>query len=299
MKIASVSFSHKPEQIGGAHVPAIAFKKWCDILGYDCDLVHFCDGATDLNSYDAVFFATANIPDGLEIKVPYVVMVHAEFDFYESKIIENARSVIVIDKPMEYWHFEKQIFWHPCTLPENLLKGDEVFEKSKRGTLYAARVSTWKNSIMLGALSNIHNFISEYGPVTIMGKANKNSYGSILDQSTSNVIRIDGIFNLRDIQTHAKLNRYFWDVSGNNDYKLKVKRLNLSAFEAMKQGCVPIVDKDAIPPELHSFCIDYRSVMCGHDTNALLENMLLKAQTEYFGYHQVKQQVLKIIEVLK
>lgn len=297
MKIASVSFHSNPNQIGGAHVPAVAFKEWCDILGVKCDLVF---GYEDLYKYDAVFFATPPDERALELKIPYVVMIHAEFDKYNSDVMDRALSIVVIDQTMKYWPFLNQIYWHPCCQPKYLLKGDEVFDDYKKGTLYAARVSTWKNANTLAAYSNLNIFQECYGPVTILGKANKSYYGEFVNSSLSNVCRIDRLFNPDEEILRYQQAEFFWDVSGTRDYRLPIKRLNLAAFEAMKYGCIPIVDKNTVPKALHDFVIDFRSMLDNKVySKALGKVMLSKAETEYFGYYQVQKMVMEIIRTLE
>lgn len=295
MKLASVSFHSAPEQIGGAHIPAVAFADWCELFGVHCDLKY---GYEDFSKYDGVFFATPPDRTVLELKIPYIVMIHAEFDRYDQDVMDKALAVVVIDQSMKYWPFKNQIYWHPCCRPNYLLKGDEKFDNYKKGTLYAARVSTWKNANTLCSFSNLNLFQEYYGPVTILGAANKKEFGDFIDSSLSNVNRMDRLFRPDDEILRYQQSEFFWDVSGTRYYRMPIKRLNLAAFEAMKYGCIPIVDKNTVPEALHEFVVDFRSMLDAKVySKALQKVMLSKAESEYFGYYQVREQVEQIIRM--
>lgn len=299
MKLASVSFHHLPEQIGGAHVPAVAFKEWCGELGVECDLVCYKQGQS-FEGYDGVFFCTPPALDVIiNLDVPFVVMIHAEFDQFDWRVMSLAKAVVMIDPEDRYWDFDNRIYWHPCCRPSHLLKGDEVFSSPPRdGVLYAARLSTWKNSAMLVALSEQDMFQRYLGPVTIFGKANNDEYGKFVrSQKHDHVKFVDGIYTHEQLVPHYKSNLLFWDVSGTHDYRIEIKRLNLAAFEAMKYGCIPIVDPRTVPDAINEFAIDYRELFDGRYYGWHRDKMLELAKTSYFGYEAVKKQVTKIIEV--
>ena len=299
MKIASLTSYWEPDKIGGGYIPAVAFKEWCEILGLSCDLINYKDDPAIIDGYDYVFLSTTDIRiSSRDIKCPYAVMIHAEFDDVNYDLINNAKSVVVIDKPLKYWDFKDQIFWHPCTLPKFLLTGNEFFHPFRKGTLYAARISRWKNANTLLAYSNLNMFQEIYGPVKIIGKANDQMFGNAIYNCLYDAIVLNKTFDIHYMETIASLHKYFWDVSGTNTYKIHIKRLNLACFEAMKYGCIPIVNKKAVPEEVHDFCIDFRDIGARHNTEHMQEIMLNKAKTEYFGYEQVKQQVIKILNAL-
>lgn len=295
MKLASVSFHSDPKQIGGAHVPAVAFKEWCDIIGVKCDLVF---GYEDYSKYDAIFFATPPDRSVLELKIPYIVMIHAEFDTYDKEVMDKALAVVTIDSSMTFWPFSRQVFWYPCCRPKFLLHGNEEFDMFKKGTLYAARVSTWKNANTLAAYSNLNRFQEMYGPVTIIGTANTPAYGEFVNNAISNVCRIDRLFSPDDEIYLYQQAEYFWDVAGTRKYRLPIKRLNLAAFEAMKFGCIPIVDKNVVPEVMHNITIDFRLLLDERpDVDRIRDQMLKKAYTEYFGYFQVRNMIENILRV--
>jgi len=306
MMILSITDYNNKERIGGGYTPAIAFTKWCHILGHESELLTIEGKATEadyeqINKADALFIASPTVDiDAFRIKVPYVVMIHAEFDYFRSHHIPNlAKAIVCIDKDKKYWLFNKQLYWHPCTLPEYLLKGDEVFEQNKSGTIYSARLSRWKNAETLFAYSNLELFNRQYGPIDVFGTANDKAFGELLHRQKSNVYWDDRIYDLEDMVNKYPSYSYVWDVSGNNEYNLSIKRLNLIGYEAMKFGCIPIVNKEAVPKELHDFCIDFTEIDKNHNPHRMREIMLEKAKTEFFGYNQVKKQVEQIIEVLK
>jgi hypothetical protein len=301
VKIASVTNHNSNESVGGGYIPAVAFRDWCVILGHECDLIHYMDGCIDVinKEYDALFISNPTVEiKACEIDIPYVVMIHAEFDkMYDVAWKDDAKSMITIDKDQTHWQYDEEIFWHPCTLPSLLIKGDEHFKDGKNGTIYAARLSTWKNANTLMAYSNMNIFQDEYGPVHIYGKANNEAFGEFCDSVLSDVERIPMVFDIHDMQRKLKHYKYFWDVSGNLDYTLNIKRLNLAAFEAMKQGCIPIVDKGAIPEELHPYCIDFRDI--GNAFAAKPKDIRDCQDSEYFTYESVKKQIIKILKVLE
>lgn len=299
MRIASVTSYWEEEKIGGGYIPAVAFRDWCEIFGLSCDIINYKDDPSAIEGYDYVFLSTTDIKiRSRDIKCPYAVMIHAEFDDYNHDLINNAVAVAVIDKTLNYWPADNQIFWHPCTLPKFLLTGSENFSPFRKGTLYAARISRWKNANTLLGYSNLQLFQKTYGPVKIIGKANDQVFGNSIYNCLYDAVVVNSTFNIHYMETIAPIYKYFWDVSGNNNYPINIKRLNLACFEAMKYGCIPIVNMDAVPEEVHDFCIDFRDIGANHNIEAMRDIMLTKAETEYFGYQQVKHQVFKILKAL-
>jgi hypothetical protein len=308
-RLASVTFNGKKEQVGGAQIPALAFKKWCDILGIDCDYIDYNNlwDKQELNNYTGVFFCTPinySILNECKLNVPFVSMIHAEFD---KKLIideanDQAEAIAVIG--FNYWDCfkPKQLYWHPCTLPEYLLTGDEVFEKNKSGLIYAARLSKWKNALLLSALTKYQPFMDIVEHVTVYGEANREWYENAIEILDPNWTRIKGIYSINDFEESK--NRFekfnlFWDVCGNKNYKIKIPRINLAAYEAMKFGVIPIVDQTNTPPSTDYFTIDLNKL--GQDINRInIKRALLVegARYKFYGYNQVKQQVSQIIEVL-
>jgi hypothetical protein len=309
MKIASVTFSGSKEQVGGAQIPALAFKKWCDIFNIECDYLNYNDiwDKRELNNYNSVFFCTPinnTILKECQLTIPFVSMIHAEFD---KKLViddanDKAEAIVVIG--INYWDCfkPKQLYWHPCTLPEYLLTGDEVFNDDKSGLVYAARLSKWKNALMLSALTKYKPFMNIVNHVTIYGEANRAWYEDAIEILDPNWTRVRGIYSINDFEeTRNRFENFklFWDVCGNKNYKIKIPRINLAAYEAMKFGGIPIVNQINTPESTHPFTIDLN--MLENDINIIdykREYMLAGASYKFYGYNQVKQQVSRIIEAL-
>lgn len=336
MKIASFCFHLKKEEVGGAQVPAIAFKKWCDILNVDCDLVGMGDNfsedipvpiiniedESELNEYDAVFFSTPGkitiSPFNFDkVTAKKAVMFHAEFDnriypaFSECAARKDMKKIVIGKK---YWGFKQELLWYPCCLPEYLLTEDIVSKdtyfnnEDRSGLIYQARLSSWKNSNMLAFLSKSSNFKeSVENKIDIVGNFNNENYSEFVNDIKPDISIENKIYNGYDFQNKRYLSGYnwFWDVSGTPLYKLNLKRFNLSAVEAMRFGCVPIIKKDSLFFEAQKFSIDYEEIF--HNTK-LLGNIsqnasryhmaeVLLDETEY-NYNSVMKQISNIIEEL-
>lgn len=295
MKLASVTFHGDKSQVGGAQIPALAFKKWCGIFGISCDYLA-SPSIDELCEYTGVFFCTPPNWELVKHIDNYSLMIHTEFDPYSRYVMNKAKSIVCIDSL--YWSYPNSIEWHPCTLPEMLLNGSESFPDwdDRAGTIYSARVSTWKNANVLKAYTNLTAFNEIYGPVSIYGKANNSGFGRFVKDTLGCVQHIDSVYDINSMALHHKRHKFFWDVSGSTSYTADIKRLNLSCFEAMKSGCIPIVNMDFVPDEVKDFCIDFREVHKEHDFNSMLRNMVQGAVDRYYGLAQIRQNVLKIIE---
>lgn len=315
-KIASFCFNTEKENIGGAQVPAVAFKRWCDILNIQCELVtnkkiiseylpefKIIKSAEELNDFDAVFFSTPGKLDFEAIQIPFTVMVHAEFDknfyadsFYESTKFSNFVTVI----GENYWNFRHQNIWYPCCLPEYLVNDRRVRCDNKDGVVYSARLSTWKNAHLLALLSKDSRFIEKFGEVKIFGKANKSKYSKRINAIDEDIN--EEIYNGYDIQeSRLKFSqyKYFWDVSGNFNYNIKLLRFNLACVEAMKFGCVPIIKPQSVPEKFRDYCIniydiiDDRKVFLSYETlSSSIYNSLLESN---YSFYAVKKQVINIL----
>lgn len=313
MHLASVSFYDERHQVGGAQIPAKAFVKWCVILGIKCDYIawHKLEDKTQLNKYDGVFFATPitnTILMQSKLTVPYVAMIHAEFDIAESNFeaMEGGKAVIMIDMDKEYWDYSRQLFWHPCTYPEYLLTVEDVHRMfgltwQRQGLVYAARISTWKNALLLAGLSRYEPFRKNVGPIHVYGKANKNDYDYHIKLLDPVWTRHDELFSIENFgETEDRLSEFdlFWDVSGTPEYRLDIKRINLAAVEAMKFGVVPVVDKRSTHPKTHHYTIDINDIHRPRYMETTRKIMLSGVLGSHMSYTAVKQQVENIIEVL-
>lgn len=286
MRIASVCFNAGRDQVGGAQVPAYAFKQWCQQLGHQCDFVSAYSGylsndipcpirriaeAYHLDNYDAVFFSTFGDFDFHNMTVPFTFMIHAEFDpsNYENGLkrmmqvseLKMCKFVTVIGN--DYWSFEKQKLWYPCCMPNYLINGSEKPILNKKGLLYAARISTWKNLHTVAQLSNDFTFSNFIKDIGVFGAANKSEY---LDHVMAQNPKFDidnSVFSVYDVKKIKQRNskyKYFWDVNGSNQYKIELKRVNLACVEAMKFGCIPIVNMETAPDFMSSFALDISDI---------------------------------------
>lgn len=296
MKIASFCFHLKQDQVGGAQIPAIAFKKWAELFNIECDLVthsDFCtselinpdipcqvkiiDNEQELNEYQAVFFSTVDHFGGSnfdfdKITIPRASMAHAEFDntmfgglkrFYS--VMKTAQVPIVIGT--HYWKLRGyEYLWYPCCFPEYLINGAEQFPMGiHEGILYSARLSDWKNAHLLAMLSKIHQFRDSVGyKISVFGKANKPKYQDLINDINPNWNEETSVYNVYDYPSIAKRNsqhQYIWEVSGANDYWFELYRFNLSAVEGMKFGLVPIAHIDAVHDVCKRFTIDIKKIL--------------------------------------
>ena len=299
MVLASVTFSGKPEQVGGAQIPAIAFQKWCQILEVECDYLIWDQTSVDaLNKYDGVFFCTTPTPAQVfNLHVPYTVMLHAEFDTVNDTL-KDALAVIVTNS--SYWTMPNQMLWAPPSLPEYLMTGDEEWYQYKEGLLYSARFTTWKNVTLLAGLTRYEPFLDKWGPVYVAGQANHGHYQDNIDLIDPNWTKITGLYNILDFdKTRAKHYQKdtYWEVFGTPKNRIQMPRLNLSAIEAMKFGLVPIIDKRSAPQHTHKYCIDVEDLgrqICTDDLRSMMLNMMPDGP---YGYNAVKQQMENILEV--
>jgi hypothetical protein len=275
------------EQVGGAQVPAVAFKEWCELLGHTCKLFSAFPGylsddiphpvwrlnnASELDDFDAVFFSTFGDFDFENMTVPFTFMVHAEFDINDgNQLLINKTSKLPLCKfvtviGLDYWGFEKQKLWYPCCMPEYLIDGTEEAQKNKNGLLYAARISSWKNLDILARLSNDEKFKSFAGEIKVFGAANKSQYYDLVMSNKPDFTIDNSVFSVYDVEQIKERNsqfKYFWDVNGTTEYKIELKRVNLACVEAIKFGCIPIVDFNTIPEFMKHFCIDISDVENG------------------------------------
>lgn len=300
-KINSICFHPKVEQVGGGQIPAYAFQNWCTMLGIHCNVKTEID-----NNCDWMFLATPGEIGSLlpnKIEVPFALMIHAEFD---SKIYPAYTSlrhhplcklVVVIGE--NYWNTKQpQFYWHPCTLPKYLMTENTTFDNDNRnGLLYAARISKWKGINKLAALSQFNTFMDNVdGIIDVYGK------------QTSDFIIEKGNYNLKnqrhnvyEYEAMGKIYskyKYIWDVSGSVDYKIKIKRLNLAAIEAMKFGCVPIADHDTCYEFAKSWVIDLKNGFPFKYYDAQ-QRMKEGALNSSISYVEVKIQVQRIIDYME
>jgi hypothetical protein len=302
VKIASISLYAKPEQIGGGHIPSIAFKKWCNIKGIDCDVIdlYSINNPDLLNKYDAIFIASPISDDdfdSLNIRKPYAVMVHAEFDLndHNRKAFEKASVIPVIEEG--YWMFNNEVAWHPCTYPEYLIDGTEIFEPSKQGLIYAARVTQWKNIYELAALSNYEGFMSIVNSVNVYGATNSDNCEKSLSSMRHNMQWWKHTYDINyydDMKMMYSEYEFYWDVFGRPDkHCIIMKRLNLAAIEALKFGVLPIVDFKTSP--YFPFSLTINNLTNKINVNKDLVDMVMET---HLNYYAVEKQIDKILDRL-
>lgn len=307
--IGAVTFHPEEKYVGGAQVPTFAFYRWCSILGIDCEIIDYWD-IESLNECDWIFFGTPGrmntIPPAYkfsinDISVPFVYMVHAEFDlslydeWHDFMGHEMCNAVVIIGN--DYWQMDvPEFYWHPCTLPEYLLKEEHEFDNSNRyGLLYAARLSRWKGMDKLEPLSRFKDFATAVdNRIDVFGEG-------LIDLQGGNYRLHRVAFSIKDFEEIEKRNsqyKYFWDVCGNAEYQFDIKRLNLAAVEAVRFGCIPIVDKNSVYPFALDFCVTLEN---GFPKNfySAQENMKEKVLESPMSYDSVKAQVEKIIDYME
>jgi hypothetical protein len=335
MRIAAVSFHWAHEDIGGAQVPAVAFKQWCDIFGIKCDLLGFTNEYIDtmhlrpdfvyldleerflsvINGYDAVYFCTPGPMndegsgrfDFSGIKVPYVFHVHGEYDlskmynpFNVADLTNNVSCVGIatIDPRGAFWPFSKPMFpWHPCTLPAYLWKPtDPIIRNNGEGVIYAARIARSKNPYLFSWMAKRHPHL---GPFHMYGIRNKMGR-TVIEIDESGIRRFPSLTNVYDVKGTMERNakhKFFFDVFGNDTLEIKMPRLNLSAVEALRSGCIPIVDMDVVPYNIHPISLDYRRISEYREPDPeLYRATILSSQ---YSYAAVEGQVAKIVTALK
>jgi hypothetical protein len=247
MKIASVTFFNPDTEFGGATTPAFAFQSWCIQFGHDCDLL-VCPTPDMLNAYDAVFFNTPP-RDHQEfcysnLKVPFALMIHDETDIGKYEVFprmvkdQNCKVLVGIDHDGDFYkdYHDTRVFWHPCCMPDDLHPRESA--NTSEIVLYAARITHWKNP------DKFMEFVNKYN-------AKHAIYGRVDDD----------LFGIKSMPFPKNMDAssydVFWDVCGNRRNEMKVKRLNLTSFEFISKGLMPIVNPRAIPKALRGAFIEW------------------------------------------
>lgn len=307
--IGAVTFHPEREYIGGAQVPTFAFMEWTNELCIESEIVDYND-VHRMNSCDWIFFGTPGRMNSItgkfefpidKIEVPFAVMIHAEFDvdlynqFVDFISHPMCRLIVVIGEG--YWETKvPQLYWHPCTLPDYLIKETTEFENSNRyGLIYAARISTWKGINKLAALSLYEDFLTKVDHrIDVYGKRNRGDF--VVEEGNFNLFEMDfNIYKVGEIGERNSRYKYFWDVCGTPSYKMPIKRLNLAAVEAMRFGCIPIGNPVTIYPYAREFCVDLGRGF-PKDFFSAQEKMKECVLKSPMSYESVKRQVVRIID---
>jgi len=314
MKIASISFYDLKTQVGGATVSAVAFKKWCDILGFDCD-IRCGKENIQIKNYDAVFFSTpiprtpsfgyATYEELIKLSniayKPFALMIHVEDDMnkYGDNLQmfnnENCKALVNIDEKADYfkdWH-ENRIQWNPCCEPK--FTTPRSTPQVTESIIYSARVTPWKNAHLLIAFATQHGLQYQV-------------YGRIDNQDYANKYNIKSIqYDRHELKHFGDL---YWGVCGNETNRMLVKRVELAAFEALSHGLMPIVNANAIPDDLKGIFIevdvdniDYGKlkediIFYRSNKMARWHEMISKMATTSYSYKGARASVIKILNSL-
>jgi len=302
--IKIISFNDRPEQIGGAQIPAYAFKAWMDIFGIESEIVTTPDEAVGADWY---FLATPGPFNGgaWELDAPFALMAHAEFDSQLYKDFgwylghPNCKLFVTIT---DFWGWinKPKLHWHPCTHPDYLLTEGTIFNKDfKEGIIYAARISRWKSPNLLAALTKYGPFMEAVdNQVHIIGKPS-----SDFEIDEGNYIRIDTRYDSRKVSDTKKMfsvYKYFWDYASHPEISNRYKRLNLAAYEAISEGCIPVVNPKYTDPSAIKFGIDLTKGFPNTRREYILRQDYMKEVmiNKGLSYNGVKDQVVKIVEFM-
>lgn len=245
MKIASVTFRNPIYESGGATVPAFAFKDWCDLYNFECD-IKINPRSDELHEYDYIFFATPPLKElpfnWHDIKKPFSVMIHVENDLniYNLNCFKhkNCHSLITIDE--NYRGFDNLhkniIIWYPCCRIKYL--SIPINPSSSNSIVYAGRITHWKNAHIAKRLgAEIHGRIDDFN------YAEKHNIKSsqYVESEISEILKRHGLF---------------FSICGNEKNKMLTKRIDLACVEAIHHGLMPVVNKNAIPELLKGAFIE-------------------------------------------
>lgn len=304
-RIGIVNFNSAPGQIGGGQVPAVAFYNWCKIHQADAVMME----GPGFERCDWYFLVTPGSFKGsasykFQPDAPFAVMVHAEmdkdlYDDFSYYINHNlCRLVVTIFEP-RYWKGvvnKPMLHWHPCTLPEYLIKPGHKFDNANRsGMISASRISKWKGLDYLATFSMLKEFRDKVDHrIDVYGDANK-------------YVPIDGDYNVfgrHNVYDHSgtvKLfsqYKYFWDAIWHEDLTDSYHRLNLSAFEGIYCGCIPFVRSPYTAPWALKFAVDVRGGF-PEDFYSRQERMLEVMLESPASYKAVSAQFERIIDFME
>ena len=230
--------------------------------------------AEALNSYDFIIFVTYGMRKDFNnnhskyfdpIKTPFMGIIHGEGDpklYLDYEIIDlhpyNKGYIITSDDSFEHFKYLKKPKYkiYPLTLPDYLLKSEDKWIDNPTGLVYAARLTSLKWINLLAEYSKSQTFRDTVGPIDVYGTA---PIWHIEDKINKEIQpqwnRYDKFYSVYDIAANKeKLGKYkfYWEVFGNRRWKFYLRRLNLSAAEAISCGCVLIANPLSVPYSLLS-----------------------------------------------
>jgi len=328
----------------------------CDLLGFSASgrcLKHWKFTGSDkllkvfkmedfydvVNSYDAAYFPYAAIQWGKQtpihfdfsenLKVPFMVGVHDEsysleysrLGYYDQAARNPKFRGFTTVSYVEPYFLPKSpyFYWHPCTLPEYLLKEDTNFpDIQKDGMIFYGRLCYWKKLDLLAQITlNPEILESLQGRVTVIGSVSGRSHYFLVQKlekmnpqwelvSDAKLSAVD-VDEMKSIYSGF---RYFWEVVDDKSGEWYLKRFNLVAIESMSQGCIPVVSPYFSPEWTHEFSIVFSKerLMSGDFLSDLrkanseielrrsrMKEIILNSE---WSFESVKSQVARILESL-
>lgn len=291
-----------------------------------------------LKDYDFVFFATPgpmNLPGfDLEIirdiTVPFIFMIHGEVDlrlYGAERVFQflnhpECLGYAHIDYTGNYWKktleiapWKSSFYFHPCTLPEYLIKPESPVPSilHREGCVYAARFAKVKNPILLATLSRQPIVQDAFGGVIdVYGAANKPERMAEIEACNPKWNMNEGPFNIYDIDKMKRIwssYKFFWDVNSYDQYGGGIKRLNLSSIEALSCGVIPLANYESVQPFVKNLSLGIKPD--GSVLDHIQAFSAVKKASEYFdelmpqifqaaakspiGYNYIKDRVEEIL----
>lgn len=324
MRIASVTFYSKIDQIGGGFTPALAFKSWAMYFGQSCDLVGFCDGIGEtipsldfvllegdedfLNSnYDCIFFSTPPIFcefDFSKIKKPFMVMWHGELDhvLYSTEFVDSPFFIGCphIDDKLKH---SNNLLLHPCVPVSDAINW-EINIREGNGILYAARICNWVNCKLAARMSKFYD-VHMFGPV------NNERTRIEMDEISKKLSTYSPkpFLDRKDVYENVNANM-FWDAIGNPNKPVKMRRLSLSSYEALGAGFLPIINSHQCPEFLAGTFIEIDSINDSEldihrkidtylkliQTGSKADELNYKIQNSRYGFKGIENMYRNVIE---
>lgn len=341
IKIASYCSFVSDSEIGGGQTAAFQFKEWCDIIGYECDAVTAKKnsgervkklGIVEYDSieeiedkYDFILFTTPSWDADFEVdyanlKVPYAVMIRGETDDILFGGVDKVReichhSAINIFNSSEYFGVNADFVY--CVMSRKYCMDDyqeiKIYndDAARSGVCYSGRITKLKGAEILARMSNNDVFVNSVGHIDVYGFYNKKNtrssdFKSEIDEISPNWNMIDEVISTYDSENMSDiLSKYnfYWDYS----VVIDKKRFNIVCLEAMFHGCLPIVNKDSIPPSFKhkEYCLSPDEVgeLSDRDIMRLRKIMATDLKNGYYGFDSMlkmnEKLISKICEAVK
>jgi hypothetical protein len=258
------------------------------IWGVEYEHYKWTDFGEVLNDFDFIYFSS---PMGImykrkeqdfyvekyaELEKPFVIHIHGEYDerYYDLDHVKHVltmpmcKALVVMYNG--FWdHLAAEtdnpcLPFHPCTLPEYTIGGGRGIPilGDRQGLLFAHRFASVKRAKQLAEMTHVEPIMDILdGKVTAHGVAS----GTYLMWERDKIDPLEPRWdrrkqyhNIYDFENYLDLmveHKYFWNVSGSDRTHYKLKRLDLTGFEAVSFGCIPWVNKDYCPEWLEGCCV--------------------------------------------